>query len=83
MQTIAQLEPNPQIRNNILLDCKQDDQLTRKLKEAQVVLQPGDTDRRQGSRARDLVQLLRRVHFHRAHCPACLLREAIGVGGVQ
>jgi hypothetical protein len=82
MQTITQPEPNSQIRNSILLECMSGADLARKLRASRRV-QAEDTDRRQAADARHIVGLLRRLHFHRAHCPACLLREALGTGGVQ
>ncbi len=82
MQTITQPEPNSQIRNSILLECTSGADLARKLRASRRV-QAEDTDRRQAADARHIVGLLRRLHFHRAHCVACLLREALGAGGVQ
>jgi hypothetical protein len=82
MQTITQPEPNSQISNSILLECRSGADIARKLRASRRV-QAEDTDRRQAADARHIIGLLRRLHFHRAHCPACLLREALGAGGVQ
>jgi hypothetical protein len=76
MQTITQPEANSQIRNSILLECRSGVGLAQKLRASRRV-QAEDTDRRQAADARHIVGLLRRLHFHRAHCPACLLREAL------
>jgi hypothetical protein len=82
MQTITQPEPNSQIRNSILLECRSGVDLAQKLRASRRV-QAQDTDRRQAADARHIVGLLRRLHFHRAHCPACLLREALSGSVLQ
>lgn len=81
-QSIAQEYPNPLVRNNIVFDCEPGTKIARELEDVRPP-KPGDTSRRQAADARHVVRLLRKMHFHRAHCVACLLREAISAGGLQ
>jgi hypothetical protein len=82
MQTITQPEPNSHIRNSILLECRSGVDLAQKLRASRRVRAEG-TNRRQAADARQIVGLLRKLHFHRAHCPACLLREALSGSVLQ
>jgi hypothetical protein len=82
MQTITQPTPNSQIRNSILLECSSGVNLAQKLRDSRRV-RVSDSNRRQAADARHIVELLRKLHFHRAHCPACLLREALSGSVLQ
>jgi hypothetical protein len=80
MENITYFEPTPQIGSSILLQCQPGAELARRLREAQAVIKTGDTERRQASRARHLIGVLKRHHRHCASCVPCLLREALTAG---
>lgn len=86
MQIVAHVASHPQVDSvhpqNFLLACPRRIDLSRALAQA-TMGDPGSTSRRQASRARHVVAVLRKMHSHCASCSACLVREALAAGGAQ